>query len=554
MKIRSYDCIKWILVRLKKYKLMLGLVFSLLFVYVLLQMLLPVLNRELLDNGLIAFNSKYSYKIIVVIFFINIVCLVIQQVKEHIRLRLFRAFKSELSDEAYSHLFHLSYKNIEKRDVTELIMTTETDVDMISLVTDELFVMLLTQCAIFVGAMIGLFCIDYKLAFIIVLYTPLKFFISIKLSNKNLEYTKEKNCLDQKYLGWFGNIASGLKEVRLFNQISAVQSECSSKSKKRIGLLAKKSLLNSWKSTINGFFNDLLIFLIYFIGITFALTFHTLSIGSIIAFVSYTQKVIQPINFILDSRFVFSNILPSVNRHINFLKLDEERDYLGKQQIEPITQIDFRNVSFSYDGNKKVLDNVSFSIKSGDKVALIGNNGAGKSTIIDLLLGLYNVTNGGIFINSFNLCDISLLTYRQHIAVVSQNIYVFNDTIENNITLGQKVDRDKLNHILDMCALTEFVEKVGFDYNTGVAGSRLSGGQRQKIALARALLRDADVFIFDEVTSNIDQDSCHVVNALIKNELKGKIVLASTHDQGLISGMDKAVYLVNGKIESQKDI
>lgn len=313
-------------------------------------------------------------------------------------------------------------------------------------------------------------------------------------------------------------------------------------------------MLNSWKSTINGFFNDLLIFLIYFIGITFALTFHTLSIGSIIAFVSYTQKVIQPINFILDSRFVFSNILPSVNRHINFLKLDEERDYLGKQQIEPITQIDFRNVSFSYDGNKKVLDNVSFSIKSGDKVALIGNNGAGKSTIIDLLLGLYNVTNGGIFINSFNLCDISLLTYRQHIAVVSQNIYVFNDTIENNITLGQKVDRDKLNHILDMCALTEFVEKVGFDYNTGVAGSRLSGGQRQKIALARALLRDADVFIFDEVTSNIDQDSCHVVNALIKNELKGKIVLASTHDQGLISGMDKAVYLVNGKIESQKDI
>ena len=146
------------------------------------------------------------------------------------------------------------------------------------------------------------------------------------------------------------------------------------------------------------------------------------------------------------------------------------------------------------------------------------------------------------------------MTYRQHIAVVSQNIYVFNDTIENNITLGQKVDRDKLNHILDMCALTEFVEKVGFDYNTGVAGSRLSGGQRQKIALARALLRDADVFIFDEVTSNSDQDSCHVVNALIKNELKGKIVLASTHDQGLISGMDKAVYLVNGKIESQKDI
>lgn len=548
-----FSCIKWLLLRLKKNGLKLAAIFLLLITYVIIQVFLPILHRDLMDKGLVALNPTYSYKIVCIILVANIGCLIIQQVKEKLRLQIFKIFKDDLSYEAYKHLFDLSYINIETRETTELTITTETDIDMISLITDELFLTLITQIAIFTGAFLGLFYIDYRLALVIVFYIPIKLVISTNISNKNLNCQKKINFCSQIHLGWLGNIISGLKEVRLFGQTNNVLTRYRNRNSDRIDLIVKKSLLNSRKAFVNGFSNDFLTFLIYILGITFAFVYNSLSVGSIIAFVSYTQRVIQSLNFILDSRFVFSNILPSIKRHIAFLSLEEE-EKKGDELSEKISQIEFADVHFSYPKGKKVLNGVSFSIKSGDKIGLVGKNGSGKSTIIDLLLGLYRVTHGNIYINSCNLNELRLNSYRQHISVVSQTVHLFNESIKNNITFCQPVDEKHLYELLDLCGLKDFVNKVGLDYNVGVDGCKLSGGQRQKIALARALLKDSDVFIFDEVTSNADENSILLVKNLINNYLKDKIIILLTHNADLIAEMSEIIYLDYGKAYSPSSI
>lgn len=227
---------------------------------------------------------------------------------------------------------------------------------------------------------------------------------------------------------------------------------------------------------------------------------------------------------------------------------------VGKQTLERVKgEIEFCNVNFSYDGNdKKALNNVSMHIKPGETIALVGASGSGKSTIANLVPSFYSVTEGKILLDGKDIKDISLQSLRQNIALVSQDIVLFNDTVRNNIAYGNMSGSSEESIIAAARAAhaLEFIEDLqdGFDTIVGEKGLKLSGGQRQRLAIARALLKDAPVLIMDEATSSLDTHSERQIQMALDEVKEGRTCLIIAHRLSTIEKADRIIVIDNGII------
>lgn len=244
---------------------------------------------------------------------------------------------------------------------------------------------------------------------------------------------------------------------------------------------------------------------------------------------------------------MLSGIIPSTRRFIDFLHVEEEVVNCGA--VPTMGDIVFHNVSFSYTDSTSVLQNISFKIPKKAKIALVGLNGAGKSTLMDILLRFYEPKQGYITLDNTDISNLSLNYYRDQFSVVSQNIYLFDDTIRNNITLYKSYSNERLARVLANSGILDFVEAKSLDYIIGPNGAKLSGGQKQKIALARALLHDRPIFIFDEVTSNTDMLSEKQINSLLRTDLSTKTVILSSHKPEVLKDVDCIVLLTDNRVK-----
>ncbi|MFB3115911.1 MAG: lipid A export permease/ATP-binding protein MsbA [Gammaproteobacteria bacterium] len=227
---------------------------------------------------------------------------------------------------------------------------------------------------------------------------------------------------------------------------------------------------------------------------------------------------------------------------------------VGKQTLEGVKgEIEFCNVNFSYDGNDQIaLNNVSMHIKHGETIALVGASGSGKSTIANLVPSFYSVTEGKILLDGKDIKDISLQSLRQNIALVSQDIVLFNDTVRNNIAYGNMSGSSEESIIAAARAAhaLEFIEDLhdGFDTIVGEKGLKLSGGQRQRLAIARALLKDAPVLIMDEATSSLDTHSERQIQMALDEVKEGRTCLIIAHRLSTIEKADRIIVIDNGVI------
>lgn len=306
------------------------------------------------------------------------------------------------------------------------------------------------------------------------------------------------------------------------------------------------NMLNQWNSFADTMMIEIFIAILYILGANLVFDFQ-LSIGSVFAFITYSAYVTGPISAILNMGYLLAGIIPSTKRYYEFMNLQEEKD--GGASIDSdFKELVMENICFGYEVDKALLKDVNISFTNGSKTALIGKNGSGKTTIINLLTRLYAPVNGKILLNETDISKISLQEYRNMISVVSQQIYLFNDTIRNNICLYKQVDDAVIKSACEDSGLADFIAEVTIDYVVGQNGAMLSGGQKQKIALARALIHDKSIIIFDEVTSNADAYSEQQIMGLLNTKLKDKTVIMVTHKKEILSKVDQIVLLKEGKV------
>ncbi len=397
------------------------------------------------------------------------------------------------------------------------------------------------------GGIIGLFIINYKLAILALFLIPIKYLFIKFYSNIRKKSANDVIRSKSSLANWFGGFLDGLKDIRLLNLQQQISNKFRAKATKYIFSNRKFEMVTTYNDTTDRIFIEAFNTLIYIVGALLYLK-GEISVGGVFSFITYLVYISGPMSAIMNLRFMISGIVPSINRYYDFLNMQKETSGNLKidHKCEQHPVIEFQNVSFSYTNNQHSLQikDCNIKIDRESKVGIWGKNGSGKSTLINLLLRFYEPACGSILLNGIDIAEYDIENYRGNFSVVTQNIFLFEESLEYNIFLDGEPD----NSIVMTLNLQELIHEKGFKYQSHIDGTNLSGGQKQKIALARALYLNKPIFIFDEPTSSLDADSQLQFNHILKSHLHNKTVILISHNYETLKNCDIIIQIEQGKI------
>ncbi|HEY3128035.1 MAG TPA: ABC transporter ATP-binding protein [Acidobacteriota bacterium] len=283
---------------------------------------------------------------------------------------------------------------------------------------------------------------------------------------------------------------------------------------------------------------------------------HPVSLGELLVFLTALFRLYDPMRRLSKMHMHFQQALASSSRIFDLLETHLEiRDKPSAQVLEPLrSMIEFHDIGFHYaDGDRPqpILKNIRLKIKAGEVVALVGSSGAGKSTLVNLIARFYDVTAGKITFDGMDIREVTVASLRGQIAMVTQETFLFNDTVRNNIAYGHyEVSRETIEQAASAALIHDFIQQLpqGYDSIIGERGQRLSGGQRQRIAIARALLKNAPVLILDEATSSLDSESEKLVQIALQNLMRGRTTVVIAHRLSTVRRADRIVVMERGTI------
>lgn len=540
------EAVRKLLALLKDYTKIISIIFGCLLISTVLNLCVPLLSRRIMDDGFIGGNKELLIKLVLCSLMVYLVISVIDIIKEKNRINISAKIQYSLSEQAFSHLMKMKASYFNNKNYAEILNNINVDIGNMTSIADEGVFFVVTQAFSMTGGVIGLFILNWRMTILVLLFIPIKYVVMKKFAKQRKKVMDDFINDSQKYARWFGDTIGGVREVKLFGILNYKHAEFSQKQSKVVERQKKLNILSQWNNIIDTTLVQILVTVIYIIGANLVFKFQ-LSVGSVFAFITYSAYVTGPISAILNIGYLLSGIIPSTKRYYEFMNLQEETDK-GKLIKPEFGNLKLEEVFFSYETDKPILTDVNIEIPKGSKTVLIGKNGSGKSTIINLLTRMYEPTAGQIKLKGVNIFEITLESYRNMISVVSQQIYLFNDTIRNNICIYKKVSDEVIETACKDSGLEDFLKDVSLDYVVGQNGAMLSGGQKQKIALARALVHDKPIIIFDEVTSNTDVYSEHQINGLLHTRLKEKTVIIITHKQEILQDVDQIVMLKDGAV------
>lgn len=282
----------------------------------------------------------------------------------------------------------------------------------------------------------------------------------------------------------------------------------------------------------------------------------SLDAGGFVAFLAMFSQITRPVRSFIDQFATINQGIAAGERIFEVLDSQPEiQDRPDARTLDSLREgIEFRNVHFTYDGSREVIDGISFRIRRGETVALVGPSGGGKSTLSELIPRFYDATSGDILIDGSSIRDYTQESLRAHMSVVAQNTVLFNDTIESNIAMGKpSATHDEIVAAAKVANAHDFIMETpeGYRTNIGDCGSKLSGGQRQRLSIARAVLKNPEILILDEATSALDTESEKLVQDALNALLEGRTSVVIAHRLSTIHNADRIIVVDHGRIAEQ---
>lgn len=537
---------------LKPYKKRLLMVGCLLIVSSVIGFLQPLVIRDITDKGMMQKN----YSVILGSVAVLAVLILVNQGRELLQIKIFTEINNAVSfdifSSAFQKLLHLKKSYFSDKNTAEILSFLQTDISQVASITDQYTVMCISYLFRIVSGLVGLFIINWKLAIVVLAMVPAKYLLVRHLSKrqeKAMDVLIEKS---REFSGWFGDNIEGIDEIKLWNLYKTKESDFSEKKREILEMSKTNTMIGGWNSFWQVLLEWSVTIAIYLVG-GFQICAGKMTMGTVFTFVSYSSYVTEPVGAFINLKMFFSHVFPSAKRLFQFMDLETEDDAGEKRITKVPPTLEVKDVTFQYCADRMILKKINLLIRPGEKIAIIGKNGSGKSTIINLLLRFYEPDCGAIFVNGVDVRRISLERYRGLFSVVSQNPYLFQGDILQNINLNNHCDMEKIQETLKISGVAEYVSKMPEGYKTKVGknGTRLSGGEKQKIAVARALLKDAPIVILDEATSNFDAESNAYLHDVIVNEMKEKTVIMITHHYNNLIGMDRVFEIESGELKER---
>ena len=347
---------------------------------------------------------------------------------------------------------------------------------------------------------------------------------------------------------------SGQLLVKLFNKEKYEYDRYEKANRDMIDLNIKQSLAGRWFMMVMSTFSSIGPMLLYFVGGLLMMKYDSsLTVGDISVLVTLLGRMYMPVNSLLNIQVDWMRSMAMFTRIFEYLDMDVEikskRDAVKLREASG--QVEFKNVSFSYDPERQILKDISFRLEHGNSIAIVGPSGSGKSTIINLIPRLYDVDQGQVLFDGVDVRDMDLGSLRSHIGIVSQETYLFNASIKENLLYAKPTaSMDELIEACKKANIYDFIEaqEDGFETVVGNRGLKLSGGEKQRISIARVILKDPSLFIFDEATSALDSISEKKIQDSIDPIISSRTSILIAHRLSTILAADEILVVKDGKI------
>ena len=462
----------------------------------------------------------------------------------------------DFRNDIYNKIIKLSmsyYSEKKKGDIVARISSDVLEIDNSFL---SVFELIIKEPLMILFTLISMYLISPELTGFVLIFIPLSaFFISIvgkSLKRKSLKVQKEQGL----FISLVDETLNGLKIVKIFNAENAFSKKFSESTKRLYKF--SNSVINrkNLASPLSEFLGICSITAILWYGGMMVLKENSLDASTFLVYLGLAYNILTPAKALSKASYKVRKAYGAAERV--FQIIDDKRYLKSSSDIyldNFDSSIDFENVSFAYE-NEEVIKNLSFKIKKGETIALVGQSGSGKSTIANLISRFYDISDGKIKVDGKNIKEINLTSLRKLIGLVTQDSILFNDSIKNNLLIGNESANDEdIIEALKIANAWEFVKDLPntIDANIGDSGNKLSGGQKQRISIARAVLKNPPIMLLDEATSALDSESEHLVQIALDNVMKNKTSLVIAHRLSTVQNADNIIVLEKGKvIESGK--
>ncbi|KPM02026.1 lipid A ABC transporter ATP-binding protein/permease MsbA [Vibrio splendidus] len=458
----------------------------------------------------------------------------------------------EIRRKIFSHFMHMPVSFFDKEQTGALLSRITYDSEQVSAATSKALVSIVREGASIIGLLTLMFWNSWQLSLVLFAVAP---FVAWAISIVSKRFRKISKNMQTS----MGHVASSAEQMLKGHKVVLTYGG-QELERGRFDTVSNQMRQQSMKLVTAQAAANPIIQMIASIAIVVVLFLASvdsikaeLTAGTFTVVFSAMFGLLRPLKALTNVTSEFQRGMAASTTLFGLMDLDTEQN---KGTLKPKTvagEVEVKDVTFTYQGAEKpALDKVSFNIPKGKTVALVGRSGSGKSTIANLFTRFYDVDSGSIELDGHDIRDYELRNLREHFALVSQNVHLFNDTVANNIAYAAeaKYSREQIEHAAKLAHATEFIEGMenGIDTIVGENGASLSGGQRQRIAIARALLREAPVLILDEATSALDTESERAIQSALEELQKDKTVLVIAHRLSTIEQADEILVVDDGRI------
>lgn len=459
----------------------------------------------------------------------------------------------DLRERLIEKILHLPMDKVEENKRGDILSRVTNDVDSLQNGITQSFIQLSTAIITLIGVFIMMLTINVWMTLTTIILVPIAFILIHLMTKYSQKYFLKQLTFKGSLNGQIEETFTGHDIIRAFNQEEISLEKFESDNENWFTHEWKSQFYSSLNGPLMNFISNFTYVVVAVLGAVFVLQ-RAIMVGDILAFFQYTQSFTRPIQQITRIMNQIQTAMAASERIFEFLDYEDEQNPSDRQINTLKEGITFENVSFSYTPNEKIIKNLSFDVKKGEKIAIIGETGAGKTTIVKLLMRFYDITDGSIRIDGIDIEEYDKNSLRSLIGMVLQDSWLFSDTISNNIRYGNLDATDsEITDAASQVYADKFIHQHsdGYESVLNEDSDNISHGQKQLLTIARTILSKKEVLILDEATSSVDTRTEKLIQKAMDNLMEGKTSFIIAHRLSTIRNADKIIVIENGEIIEQ---
>ena len=509
------------------------------------------ITRMIGHTGTIDFNSLTHILIIVVALYV--ISSLFSYLQSIFLIEVTTKISYDLRERLIEKILKLPMEKVEENKRGDILSRVTNDVDSLQNGITQSFIQLTTAVITLIGVFIMMLSINLWMTLATITLVPIALLLMRFMTRFSQKYFLRQLEFKGSLNGQIEETFTGHDIIRVFNQEEISMDRFESDNEKWFTHEWKSQFYSSLNGPLMNFISNFTYVVVAVLGAVFVLQ-KVIAVGDILAFFQYTQSFNRPIQQITRVMNQIQTAMAASERIFEFLEFEDESNPSNRQITEIKEGITFENVSFSYTPNEKIIKNLSFDVKKGEKIAIVGETGAGKTTIVKLLMTFYDINSGSIKIDGIDIEEYDKDSLRSHIGMVLQDSWLFSDTISNNIRYGNlDASDDEIIDAASQVYADDFVRRLsdGYESELNEDTDNISHGQKQLLTIARTILSQKEVLILDEATSSVDTRTEKLIQKAMDRLMEGKTSFIIAHRLSTIRNADKIIVIENGEIIEQ---